>query len=274
MALYMMARIRTAVEKGENDMSTSLTALSDFFDTCMQPQRFQDYCPNGLQVEGRDEVYKLASGVTASQALLDAALQWGADAILVHHGYFWRGEAAPVVGMKKRRLATLLGADVSLFAYHLPLDAHPELGNNACFGKLLDLTSGELRPLQPDMPDQVGNICELPEDLPLQQLLDRIRSVTGREPLHIGRDDDSVRTVAWCTGAAQDYIEAAVAAGADIFITGEVSEQTVHIAREEGIHFVAAGHHATERYGVQALASHAASELALEHQFIDIDNPV
>jgi dinuclear metal center YbgI/SA1388 family protein len=255
-------------------MSVSLDALNDFLSACMHPEEFQDYCPNGLQVEGRPEIRKLVSGVTASQALLDAAIQSGADAILVHHGFFWRDEAAEVVGMKKRRLAALLKADVSLFAYHLPLDAHPRLGNNACFGKLLGLEHDVQRPLHPGSANSVGSIGDYGQPLPVAALLDRITDVTGRAPLHIGNGDDSVKTVAWCTGAAQGYLEAAITARADVFITGEVSEQTVHIAREEGIHFVAAGHHATERYGVQALAEHAANELALEHQFIDIDNPV
>jgi dinuclear metal center YbgI/SA1388 family protein len=255
-------------------MSVSLDALSSFLRACMQPEQFQDYCPNGLQVQGKPQVHKLVSGVTASQALIDAAIQSGADAILVHHGFFWRGEAAEITGMKKRRLAALLKADVSLLAYHLPLDAHPSLGNNACFGELLGLEQHAQRPLQPGMRDAVGSMGSYEKPLAVQALLDRIQSFTGREPLHIGDSGGSVTTVAWCTGAAQGYLEAAIVAGADIFITGEVSEQTVHIAREEGVHFVAAGHHATERYGVQALAEHTANELGLEHQFIDIDNPV
>lgn len=252
-------------------MSVALREMVSYLDTLLEPWRFQDYCPNGLQVEGRSSVTKLASGVTASQRLLDAAAEWGADAILVHHGYFWKGEQQAVVGMKRRRLATLLGNDISLLAYHLPLDAHPTLGNNARLGELLGFSAP--LPLQADDAG-VGNIAELPAATPVSELLDRLRRLTEREPLHIGAQEAVVRRVAWCTGAAQGYIEAAVAAGADAFITGEASEQTVHIAREEGIHFIAAGHHATERYGVQAVGEKVAQEFALQHRFIDIDNPV
>jgi len=252
-------------------MSVALRELVSYLDALLEPWRFQDYCPNGLQVEGRPQVAKVASGVTASQRLLDAAAEWGADAILVHHGYFWKGEEQAVVGMKRRRLATLLGHDISLLAYHLPLDAHPTLGNNARLGELLGLQ--DHRPLQSGG-EGVGNIAELPTALPVSELLASLGRITGREPLHIAADVAGVRHIAWCTGAAQGYIEAAVAAGADVFITGEASEQTVHIAREEGIHFIAAGHHATERYGVQAVGEQLAQEFSLQHRFIDIDNPV
>jgi dinuclear metal center YbgI/SA1388 family protein len=252
-------------------MSVTLTELCQFLDHCLEPGRFRDYCPNGLQVQGREQVAKIASGVTASQDLLEAAIDWGADAILVHHGYFWKGEPAPVVGMKRRRLATLLANDVSLLAYHLPLDAHPTLGNNARLGQLLGLDAGE--PLQPDG-DTVGNVADLETALPVGDLVERLNEITGRRPLHIAGGAPSLRRIAWCTGAAQGYIEAAVAAGADAYITGEASEPSVHVAREEGIHFIAAGHHATERYGVQALGEHVARHFSLEHRFIDIDNPV
>ena len=253
-------------------MTTTLHELLAQLDQTLQPGLFRDYCPNGLQVEGRSSIEKLATGVTASQQLLDEAIAWGADAILVHHGYFWKGEREPVVGMKKRRLAALLRNDVSLLAYHLPLDAHPELGNNARLGQLLGIARSE--PLQPGDPASVGNIGDLPEALAAADLVARLQDITGREPLHIGDDAARVRRVAWCTGAAQSYIEAAVAANAEVFITGEASEQTVHIAREEGVHFIAAGHHATERYGVQAVGEHLAARFGLEHRFIDIDNPV
>ena len=252
-------------------MSVTLTELCQFLDRCLEPGRFRDYCPNGLQVQGREQVAKLVSGVTASQDLLEAAVDWGADAILVHHGYFWKGEPAPVVGMKRRRLATLLANDISLLAYHLPLDAHPTLGNNARLGQLLGFTAVE--PLQPDG-DGVGNVADLETPLDVSELVDHLAGITGRQPLHIPGGDRPLQRVAWCTGAAQGYIEAAVAAGADAYITGEASEPAVHVAREEGIHFIAAGHHATERYGVQALGEHIARTFPLEHRFIDIDNPV
>jgi dinuclear metal center YbgI/SA1388 family protein len=252
-------------------MSVNLTELCRFLDQCLEPGRFRDYCPNGLQVEGREQVARLVTGVTASQSLIEAAVGWGADALLVHHGYFWKGEQAPVVGMKRRRLAMLLANDISLLAYHLPLDAHPTLGNNARLGQLLGLD--DFAPLLPEG-EGVGNLADLVEPLPVTELVQRVAAVTGRVPLHIAGGRDTLRRIAWCTGAAQGYIEAAVAAGADAYITGEASEPTVHVAREEGIHFIAAGHHATERYGVQALGEHLAQRFQLEHRFIDIDNPV
>ncbi len=255
-------------------MSVALSQLCQYLDQCLQPERFQDYCPNGLQVEGRDSVFRLATGVTACQSLLDAAVAWGADALLVHHGYFWRGEAPEIIGMKRRRLATLLASEISLLAYHLPLDAHPQLGNNACLGRLMGFDIERQAPLQPGVAGGLGNIGDFTEAVPAQQLVARLQEVTGRQPLHIGDPDAPVSRVAWCTGAAQDYIGAAVRAGADLFVTGEASEQTVHTAREEGIGFVAAGHHATERYGVQAVGEHLATRFSLEHRFIDIDNPV
>ncbi len=253
-------------------MSTSLDELLHYLDTTLQPDNYRDYCPNGLQVEGRPQVQRLATGVTASQRLLDEAIAWGADAILVHHGYFWSGEPPRVVGMKKRRLAALLNNDVSLLAYHLPLDAHPELGNNARLGELMGMSQFEA--LQPEKADGVGNVAGLPAPVSAGEMLCRLQRITGRAPLHIGDADSEVQRIAWCTGAAQSYIEAALAAGADMFITGEASEQTVHIAREEGIHFVAAGHHATERFGVQAVGERLAERFSIEHRFIDIDNPV
>ena len=251
-------------------MSTSLSTLVDWLDQALQPSRFRDYCPNGLQVEGKADVTRLATAVTANQSVLERAIAWGADALLVHHGYFWKGEFEPVVGMKRRRLGILLSNDVSLLAYHLPLDAHPELGNNARLGQLLGIDNPQ--PLQPEDPTSVGNVGDL--SIGAGELCDRLRALTGRQPLLIGEEDRHLQRIAWCTGAAQSYIDAAVRAGADVFISGEISEPTVHTAREEGIAYIAAGHHATERYGVQAVGEALASEFALEHQFFDEDNPV
>lgn len=251
-------------------MSTPLNLLIDWLDETLQPDSFRDYCPNGLQVEGSETVVKLATGVTANQAVLDRAIEWGADALLVHHGYFWKGESEPIVGMKRKRLGALLSNEVSLLAYHLPLDAHPLLGNNARLGNLLGIENHE--PLQPGVPSSVGNVGEL--QVSAGDLCDKLLSLTGREPLLIGRREQSLKRIAWCTGAAQSYIDSAVAAGADAFITGEISEQTVHVAREEGIVFVAAGHHATERYGVQAVGEALAETFSLQHRFFDDDNPV
>lgn len=253
-------------------MSASLDQLVRHIDETLQVSRFQDYCPNGLQVEGRDRVVRLVTGVTACQALLDEAVAWQADAVLVHHGYFWKGEPAVVTGMKRRRLATLLGHDISLLAYHLPLDAHSELGNNAQLGRRLGVL--DVQALEPGRGDGVGNVGRLPAPLVAVELVRQLAGITGREPLHVGDPAALVERVAWCTGAAQSYLPAALAAGADVFISGEVSEPTVHMAREEGIHFIAAGHHATERYGVQALGEHLAERFGLQHRYVDIDNPV
>ena len=236
-------------------MAVSLQVLQQQLDTILTPEKFQDYCPNGLQVEGRPEVKLLVSGVTANQALLDEAVAVGADAVLVHHGYFWRGESAEIIGMKKRRLATLLKHDISLLAYHLPLDAHPIYGNNCQLARVLDIEiSGELDPVG----SGVGNIGELHQTELAEDFVKRVSKALGRDAQHIAGGAESIQRIAWCTGAAQGYIEHAVAQGVDLYLSGEISEPTVHIAREAGIHYVAAGHHATERYGVQALGSYVA----------------
>lgn len=227
---------------------------------------FDDYCPNGLQIEGAAEVGNIVSGVTASQALIEAAVEVGADVLLVHHGYFWKGEAAPLVGMKGRRVKALMRNDISLLAYHLPLDAHPELGNNHQLGIKLGFSAGA----------PLGGLLwgvELSRSMPLTELTSRVDSALGRAPLVVG-PNNALRRISWCTGAAQGMIEQAAAAGFDAFISGEVSEQTVHQANELGIAYLAAGHHATERYGVQALGAELADQFAVAHQFIDIDNPV
>lgn len=253
-------------------MTIALADMTAHLEDYLQVRLFSDYAPNGLQVEGRSQVQRLATGVTACQQLLDEAIAWGADAILVHHGYFWRGEPAQVVGMKRRRLAALLVNDVSLLAYHLPLDAHPACGNNARLGEVMGIPLEQQEALT-DAVDNVGNIATLAQPLPAGEFVARLERATGRTALHVGSAGGQVSRIAWCTGGAQGYIERAVAAGADLFVTGEVSEQTVHVAREEGIHFVAAGHHATERYGAPALGEYLAQRYSLEHRFFDIDNP-
>ncbi len=233
---------------------------------------FQDYCPNGLQVEGRTEIRRIVSGVTASQALVDAAVEAQADLLLVHHGYFWRGESAAVVGVKQRRLKALLQNDINLVAYHLPLDVHAELGNNVQLARLMgwQISGG----LEPNNPRSVGLTGELAAPCAGEELAALLAARLQREPLFVAGHDRPVKRIAWCTGAAQGYIDKAIALGVDAFITGEVSEPTVHAARENGIHFYAAGHHATERYGAKALGEHLAATFGLEHRFIDIDNPV
>jgi len=253
-------------------MSVQLNSLVEYCDELLQSAKVRDYCPNGLQVEGRSEVKRIITGVTACQALLDEAVAWQADAVLVHHGYFWKGEESAVVGMKQRRIKTLLKHDISLIGYHLPLDIHPELGNNAELARLLGFeTEGGL---EQDNPMSVGLVGRLEQPMSLDELQRHIAAVLNREPLAISGGDHLIETVAWCTGGAQGYIDQALARGVDAYISGEISEPTVHTARECGIHYVAAGHHATERYGVQALGEHLAARFGIEHRFFDVDNPV
>ena len=235
----------------------------------LQVSRFQDYCPNGLQVEGRTDVRRIVTGVTASQALIEAAIEVNADAIMVHHGYFWRGEPAEVTGMKRKRLKQLLVHDISLLAYHLPLDAHPEVGNNVQLGKVLGW------PLTRYLDDKyMLPLAELPHAMTLQQLGQHVSGRLNRQVQLLGEPDRLVRSVAWCTGAAQSYIQQAVAAGADVFLSGEVSEQTWHSVCETNTAYIAAGHHATERYGIQALGQWLADNHDVEHIYIEVDNPI
>ena len=250
----------------------SLRQVVDLLQSTLKPQLFNDYCPNGLQVQGKEQIQRLVTGVTASQALIDAAINLKADAILVHHGYFWKGENACVVGMKKNRLKALLMNDISLLAYHLPLDAHHELGNNVQLAKKLGL--GIVEPLYPENPKQVGNIAVLDEPMSAEDFSALCERVLGQKPIHIAGANQLIKTIGFCTGAAQGFIEQAVVMGCDAYLSGEISEPTVHTARETGIHYFAAGHHATERYGVQAVGEFLAEKLGIEHVFVDIANPV
>jgi len=249
-----------------------LNELVNYTNSLLSADSFRDYCPNGLQVEGRAEVAKLVCGVTACQALVDAAIAAKADALLVHHGYFWKGEAQVITGIKMRRIKALLDAGVSLLAWHLPLDAHPELGNNAQLAHKLGLISEARFPEQDDA--AVGLRGRLAEPMAAEKFAEQIASVLGRQPLHIAPNQRVIKSIAWCSGGAQGYIEAAADAGVDAYLTGEVSEQTFHLAQERDIHFFSAGHHATERYGVQALAAHLGQKFALQSEFIDIENPI
>ena len=246
-----------------------LNELRDYIGSELAVSRFRDYCPNGLQVEGRAEVRRIATGVTASQAVLEAATAWGADAILVHHGYFWRNEDAAITGIKKRRVSHLLQHDISLLAYHLPLDAHPELGNNAQLRELLGFVEhgrfGE---------QDIAMYGALAQPQTLQQLTQSIQHALQRTPQVIGYANPNIARIAWCSGGGQGFFEQAVALGVDAFLTGEISEQNVHVAQETGVAFIAAGHHATERYGIQALGEHLAGRFGLEHRYFDQDNPV
>ncbi len=242
--------------------------LRSALDVLLDAGRFRDYCPNGLQVEGRADVRRIVTGVTCSLALIEAAIEHQADAILVHHGLFWKGDDMRVVGPRKQRLALLLKHQLNVFAYHLPLDAHAELGNNAQLALRLGfITSGRFAE------QEIGFLGSLPEATSGQSLLAHVSARLGRAALAVGPLDRPVRRVAWCSGGAQGYFEAALATGCDAFLSGEISEQTTHLAREAGVPYIAAGHHATERYGVQAVGEWARVTHGLEHQFIDIDNP-
>ena len=227
----------------------------------LEIDQFQDYCPNGLQIEGRSEIEKVVTGVTACEALIDAAIERNADAIIVHHGYFWKGESQPLVGMKANRIRKLIQNDINLLAYHLPLDAHPDLGNNVQLAKLLDINvtgglGGGVRP--------IGLVGSTEQTLTAKELVAKISDKLGRQGLLIGAENKEIDKVAWCTGAAQSYIEKAIDEGVDCFISGEISEPTVHIARESGVCYIAAGHHATERCGVKALGEYLTESLDVD----------
>lgn len=246
-----------------------IDVLRDYCDRLLACAEFEDYCPNGLQIEGDRPLGRLVSGVTASQELVDAAIAEGADAILVHHGYFWKGESPCLVGMKGRRIRALVRAGVSLFCFHLPLDAHPLLGNNQQLARVLGILDAA--------PAVSGNGLlwqgRLPDPVTAGDFVAQITRALGREPLHVPARDRPVETLAWCTGAAQSYIEQAGELGVDAFLSGEISEQTTHQARELGVDYFAAGHHATERYGVQALGSHLAERFGIEHRYLELHNP-
>lgn len=242
------------------------------FDQLLQPERFKDYGPNGLQVEGKAEVRKIVSGVTASLALIEAAVAAQADAIFVHHGLFWRGQDGRVAGWLKQRLALLLAHDINLYAYHLPLDAHPELGNNAQLGLRLGLTADRYFG-ENNLGFLGGRSGAAGGFDSAESLAEHVKNALNRPVVLVGRAPKAIKNIAWCSGGAQGYFEAAIAAGADAFITGEISEPQAHYAREMGVAFIACGHHASERYGAPAVAAHVAAQFGLAHAFIDIDNP-
>ncbi|KJR28458.1 Nif3-like dinuclear metal center hexameric protein [Vibrio navarrensis] len=232
----------------------------------------KDYCPNGLQVEGKAEIRKVITGVTASQALIEQAVEKGADAVLVHHGYFWKGEPEPIRGMKGNRIRTLMRHDINLLAYHLPLDIHPQLGNNAQLANLLDIeVEGGLE----GHAQSVAMFGRLRQAMRAEAFADKITRTLSRQPLHIASErGQRIETIGWCTGGGQDFIELAAQRGLDAYLSGEISERTTYSAREMGIHYFSAGHHATERYGIKALGEWLTQEHGLDVEFIDIDNPV
>ena len=237
----------------------------------LKPHTIKDFCPNGLQVEGKNEIKKIVTGVTASQALIDAAIEQKADAILVHHGYFWKGETQQITGMKKRRIGALLANDINLFGYHLPLDVHPEIGNNAQLAKLLDI---EIEAGLEPVANSVAMKGRLKIPLSGEEFANKIAKVLNRIPLTSLVRSAKIETIALCTGGGQGYIDLAAEQGIDAYLTGEASEQTIHSSREKNIDFFAAGHHATERYGIKALGELLAQEHGFDVTFIDIDNPV
>ncbi len=256
-------------DKDLRGKAVSRNALGQAFDELLEPGRFDDYCPNGLQVEGRAQVRRLSSAVTASAAAIRGAAALGADALVVHHGFFWKGEDPCLTGTRIQRIRLLIEHGINLFAYHLPLDAHPDVGNNACLARVLDWAVDE----------RVGTngllwMGRLARDATAASLGAHLRRRLGRAPLAVGALERPIRRVAWCTGAAQDLLEEAIAHGADAFVSGEISERTTHLAREAGVVYFAAGHHATERHGVQALGEAVAARLGIAHRFVEDDNPV
>lgn len=248
---------------------TERAALIEALNVMLRPQEFKDYGPNGLQVEGAREVRRVASGVTASLAFIDAAVAWGADTLFVHHGLFWRGHSGALTGWLGARVRALMRADVNLFAYHLPLDAQPEFGNNTMLGRRLGLQA-DARFGEQDL-GFIGTAGAALDSV--DALAARVNEQLARAPVVVPGDGRKLQRVAWCTGGAQGYFESAIAAGADAFVTGEISEPQAHVARETGVAFLACGHHATERYGAPAVAAHLAQHFGLEHRFIEIENP-
>lgn len=252
-------------------MAVERKQLLDYINNYLEIGKIKDYCPNGLQVEGRAEINTIITGVTASQALIDKAIEQRADLILVHHGYFWKGESQPIVGLKKNRIKALLVNDINLAGYHLPIDVHPEVGNNRQLGELLGLKN--IKPIAGIEPLGIVYQGELTQSHTEHELASHIERVLQRTPLAVSGQKSNIKTLAWCTGGGQSFIDAAADYNIDAFISGEVSEQTVHSARELGVAFYAAGHHATERYGIKALGEHLKSHFNVDVQFVDVDNP-
>ena len=242
------------------------TELAQYCADYLQVQSFDDYCPNGLQIEGKSEIGRIMAGVSANQALIDQAIEQQVDALFVHHGFFWKNEASTLTGIKKKRIKALLDHDINLFAYHLPLDAHPVVGNNIQLGMRLNIQN----------PAPIGDslVWRGEVSTSLEEVAQAIGRVTNRVPQVFGNPQQDIRHITWCSGGAQSYIDVAVEAGADLYITGEVSEQIPAIAQENNLAFIAAGHHATERYGVQAFCQHLSQQFELDYQFVDIDNIV
>ncbi len=254
-------------------MPARLTDIVQELDGLLAPERFRDYCPNGLQVPGSERVETVVTGVSAHLELFERARVEGAQLVLAHHGLFWGSGPGPIDTALARRLRVLFESDISLLAYHLPLDAHPEVGNNALLARALGGT--RLEPFAPHGGEPIGCLAELPGGgLPLAELLARVRDETLREPLVFDCGPPLVRRVGIVTGAGADHLTNAIAAGADAFLTGEPSERVMAQAREAGVHFIAAGHYATETFGVRRLGELLAERFGVRHRFIDIPNPI
>lgn len=240
--------------------------LEKYLSEYLSASSFSDYCPNGLQIEGRPDISKIVTGVSANQDLIERAIDEQADALLVHHGFFWKNESAVITGIKKNRIKALLDNHINLFAYHLPLDAHPVIGNNIQLALRFNIQN----------PQPIGEtlVWQGEVDASLHEVVQSVINVTSRAPLAFGNKDKKIKKITWCSGGAQSYIEHAINIGADCFITGEVSEQIPAICKENDIAFISAGHHATERYGVQALGQHISQKFELDCQYVDIDNIV
>ncbi len=248
-----------------------LTEIVTYCNDLLQITKYSDYCPNGLQIEGPITVNRLVTGVTSSQALIDRAIEEKADALLVHHGIFWKGEDQRLIGMKFKRIKALIANRISLLAYHLPLDAHLTLGNNAQLAKQLLLHNFTVVNEGPG--EGLLFYCDLDKSVSVLEIAKRIELALGRKPLHIDGGSRQVQRIGWCTGGAQSFIDQAAEWDLDVYISGEISEQTTHCAIENRLHYFAAGHHATERYGVKALGEHLGSEFGIEHINVDINNP-
>ena len=246
--------------------------LSVYLHEFLSCARYNDYAPNGLQVEGSNTIKRVCTAVTASDEVISQAVTARADVLLVHHGYFWRGEDPVIAGMKRERISKLLNNNINLFAYHLPLDCHPELGNNACIARLLVLESVQMH--KAGTTENLLWSGKLSKPMDATLFSNFLEQQFGRKPLHIEGNNQMINSIAWCSGAAQDFIEEANKLGVDAYLSGEVAERTYYQAKELGIHYYACGHHATERYGIQALGIHLASQFNLDHLFIDSDNPV
>lgn len=249
-----------------------LKEIIQWCDQTLNTHEFKDYAPNGLQIEGRSDVQKILCAVTASQEAIEAAIAQNADLLLVHHGYFWKGEPYPITGMRGKRIKSLIQHDISLVGYHLPLDSHPSLGNNAAIAECLALEN--LQALDPSERHPIGNIGFLKQAMSATEFRDYLTARLGFKTIHLPAEKSQIQKVGFCTGAAQDFIGKAAEQGCDAFISGEVSERTYYEAKELGVHYYACGHHATERYGVQRLAKAISEQFNIEYSYFELNNPI